>query len=321
VPYPSVKGSRKAKLFLLVDDHSRLLVHGVWCSEENLRAGQSVLRAALLRRGVPDQIYLDNGAAYSGAELARTCAVLGIRLIHSKPYSPQGRGKQERLNRVIRERFLLEAEVAGIDSLEQLNDRFLAWSEEYLNCRIHRETGETPIARFLAGGPVRTVEPALLTEAFRWSALRRVTRTAMVSLLGNQYQVDPALVGRRVELRYDPEDLFHPLGPARRPVRRRCRAPRDPAPHPPGRAAGHQASASPHRRRLPGHGAHRPPAEDHRLHLLPQAQPRGGQPMIAAPPLAPWVAHFGFYADLRIMPTSALKTGPREYLGAPKRSA
>ena len=207
MPYPSVKGSRKAKLFLLVDDHSRLLVHGVWCSEENLRAGQSVLRAALLRRGVPDQIYLDNGAAYSGAELARTCAVLGIRLIHSKPYSPQGRGKQERLNRVIRERFLLEAEVAGIDSLEQLNDRFLAWSEEYLNCRIHRETGETPIARFLAGGPVRTVEPALLTEAFRWSALRRVTRTAMVSLLGNQYQVDPALVGRRVELRYDPEDL------------------------------------------------------------------------------------------------------------------
>ncbi|MGI8609488.1 MAG: Mu transposase C-terminal domain-containing protein [Candidatus Dormibacteria bacterium] len=150
---------------------------------------------------------VDNGSPYSGSELARTCAVLGIRLIHSKPYSPQGRGKQERLNRVIRERFLLEAEAAGIESLEQLNERFIAWCEQWLNCRIHRETGHAPIARFLAGGPARTVEPALLTEAFRWSALRRVTRTASVSLLGNKYQVDPALVGRRVEVRYDPEDL------------------------------------------------------------------------------------------------------------------
>ena len=36
---------------------------------------------------------------------------------------------------------------------------------------------------------------------------RRVTRTATVPLEGNAYAVDPALAGRRVELRYDPEDL------------------------------------------------------------------------------------------------------------------
>jgi len=36
---------------------------------------------------------------------------------------------------------------------------------------------------------------------------RRVTRTATVPLEGNAYAVDPALTGRRVELRYDPEDL------------------------------------------------------------------------------------------------------------------
>jgi hypothetical protein len=33
-------------------------------------------------------------------------------------------------------------------------------------------------------------------------------RTATVSLAGNRYSVDPALVRRRVELRYDPEDLI-----------------------------------------------------------------------------------------------------------------
>jgi putative transposase len=65
----------------------------------------------------------------------------------------------------------------------------------------------TPEARFAAGGPPRAAEPARLAEAFRWSAQRKVTRTASVSLDGNHYSVDPALVGRRVELRFDPTDL------------------------------------------------------------------------------------------------------------------
>ncbi len=207
VPHPRRTGSRQARLFLLVDDHSRLLVHGSWCNNENTRAGQQVLRAAITRRGLPEQIYFDNGAPFANAALERTCAVLGIHLIHSKPYSPEGRGKQERLNRVIRERFLLEAEAAGIADLQQLNDRFVAWAESYLNCRLHSETGQTPIARFQAQGPPRAADPELLQEAFRWSCLRKVSRTATLSLLGNRYQVDSALVGRQVELRYDPEDL------------------------------------------------------------------------------------------------------------------
>jgi putative transposase len=181
-----------------------------------------VLRAAIARRGIADQLYTDRASPFIAAPLARTCAVLGIRLIHSQPYRPQGRGKQERLNRVIRDNFVLEAEAAGIESLDALNDRFLAWVETVLNCRVHRETEQTPIARFLATGPPRAADPALLAEAFRWSALRSVTRTATVSLAGNRYSVDPALVRRRVEFRYDPEDLAtldvfvegRPAGPA-----------------------------------------------------------------------------------------------------------
>jgi putative transposase len=133
--------------------------------------------------------------------------VLGIRLVHSKPYSPQGRGKQERANRYIRESFLAEATHVGIESFEELNDRFAAWVEQVANRRVHAETNETPITRFERGGPHRGVEPDRLREAFRWSVTRKVTRTATVPLEGNSYSVDPALVGRRVELRYDPEDL------------------------------------------------------------------------------------------------------------------
>ncbi len=102
VPHPRTSGSRRAYLFLLVDDHSRLLLHGRWMTDENTRAGQTVLRAAILRRGLPESLHLDNGAPFANAALERTCAVLGIRLVHSAPYAPQGRGKQERLNRTER---------------------------------------------------------------------------------------------------------------------------------------------------------------------------------------------------------------------------
>ena len=102
VAYPRKAGSKRAKLFVLVDDYSRLLVCGRWMTEENTRAGQEVLRAAIMRRGVPTQLYMDNGSPYRSGQLARTCAVLGIHVVHSKPYSPAGRGKQERLNRTNR---------------------------------------------------------------------------------------------------------------------------------------------------------------------------------------------------------------------------
>jgi putative transposase len=207
VPHPRAPGSVRARLFVLVDDHSRLLVAGRWTGNETLRAGQEVLHAAILRRGLPESLYVDNGSSYSGAELARSCAILGVRLIHSRPYAPEGRGKQERLNRVIRERFLLEATTVGIAGLDELNDRFTAWVERYLNVRVHAETGESPLARY-AKGPHRAADPELLRSAFLWSARRRVSRTATVSFEGNEYEVDASLVGRTVELRYRPEDLF-----------------------------------------------------------------------------------------------------------------
>ena len=75
------------------------------------------------------------------------------------------------------------------------------------NTRLHAETGQTPIQRFTSQGPLHAVEASLLREAFRWSVMRRVTTTASVSLTGNRYAVDEALIGRRVELRFDPEDL------------------------------------------------------------------------------------------------------------------
>ena len=73
--------------------------------------------------------------------------------------------------------------------------------------RVHTETGEAPIDRLLAAGPPRLPSPAALHEAFLWSEVRTVTKTATISLHGNAFEVDAALVGSRVEVVFDPFDL------------------------------------------------------------------------------------------------------------------
>jgi len=88
-----------------------------------------------------------------------------------------------------------------------LNELFAAWVETVYHQRIHSETGQAPLTRFLAAGPPALPSPRQLREAFLWSHQRRVTKTATVSLFGNRYEVDAALIGRQVEVVFDPFDL------------------------------------------------------------------------------------------------------------------
>ena len=207
-------GGRKTYLFAFLDDHSRAIMgHRFGFAEDTVRLA-AALRPALGSRGVPDGIYVDNGSAFVDAWLLRACASLGIRLIHSTPGRPQGRGKIERYFRTVREQFLVE--ITGdpgdpsrhsVADLGELNRLFTAWVETVYHRQVHSETGHTPLARWTAGGPFGLPTPDALAEAFLWEEHRTVTKTALVSLQGNTYQVDPLLVGRRVELVFDPFDL------------------------------------------------------------------------------------------------------------------
>jgi len=200
---------RHAQLFSILDDHSRLIVHGTFYADVGEWSFQRCLKAAIGRRGIPRTLYIDNGAAFISAQLKLICARLGIRITHSKPGRPQGRGKKERHYRTVAEQFAVEVAVAGVDTLEALNRYFTAWVEQVYHRRIIRTTGQTPLQRWQAGpSSLRDApDPETLSQAFVWAVQRTVAATRTVSLHGNLYEVDPVLVGRRVELRYDPTDL------------------------------------------------------------------------------------------------------------------
>src|SRR5207253_1327699 len=84
---------RKTYLVSLIDDASRLIAHSAFCLGETALDIEGVLKQALLRRGVPGKIIVDNGAAYRASTLQGLCVRLGIHLIFCRPYAPEGKGK------------------------------------------------------------------------------------------------------------------------------------------------------------------------------------------------------------------------------------
>jgi putative transposase len=210
---PPVAG-RACHLAAIIDDNSRFLPGYQFIRRPDAVRFAAVLRAAIARHGIPEVLYCDNGSCFADESLARTCAVLGIKLVHSQPGRPMGRGKIERAFETIQQQFGVEITgdeahparrpVTGLDELNDLLDR---WVRVVYHARVHSETGETPQARYAAAGPPARPDPVLLREAFRWSAIRLVRKTATVALEGNVYSVDPFLAGRKVELIFNPFDL------------------------------------------------------------------------------------------------------------------
>lgn len=207
---PVVAG-RKTYLFAFLDDRSRAVMAARFGFHEDTVRLAAALRPALATRGVPESVYVDNGSAFVDSWLLRACATLGIKLTHSTPGRPQGRGKIERFFRTVRDQFLVELTdpAAEIADLAQLNRLFTAWVETVYHPAIHSETGAAPLRRWQQGvpDPLPRPSPAQLREAFLWSEHRTVTKNATVSLHANLYQVDELLIGRKVELVFDPFDL------------------------------------------------------------------------------------------------------------------
>lgn len=208
---PVIAG-RKTYLFAFIDDRSRAVMGARFGYSEDTVRLAAALRPALASRGVPEHLYVDNGSAFVDSWLLRACASLGIKLVHSRPGQPQGRGKIERWFRTVRDQFLVEITdevAAGISGLAELNRLLTAWIETSYHTTIHSETGMAPLRRWRhgIGDPLPLPTPAQLREAFLWSEFRTVTINATVSLHNNRYQVDELLVGRKVELVFDPFDL------------------------------------------------------------------------------------------------------------------
>jgi transposase InsO family protein len=208
---PGTRTRRKTYLIAFLDDATRVVPYCAFALSENTQAFLPVFKQALLRRGIPQRLYVDNGANYRSRQLALVCARLGVALIHARPHQPQGKGKQERFFRTVRSQLLATLSAADTDSLDALNRRLWAWVEAEYHHHPHRGLdGQTPLDRWAASSttgeqPLRLPDPRLDLDAlFLFETKRRVQRDRTVSLNGTLFEVDAALVGQTVTLRHDP---------------------------------------------------------------------------------------------------------------------
>jgi len=195
---------RKSYLFAFIDDMSRMIPHAEFYCRENIDSFLDGLRKAFRKRGLPRKLYVDNGPSFRSQHLSHITASLGIALIHSKPYQPEGRGKIERWFRTVRMQFL--PTVSATASLREINDKLSQWIDTEYHKREHTSTKMPPLKRYIDHIHLVREAPQDLEDYFRKRINRKVDKDRSISLMGRPYEAPVELIGKTVTLYYHEHD-------------------------------------------------------------------------------------------------------------------
>jgi len=210
-PWVERPGGGKMQVFLqaTLDDASRLIPHAQFYPNQGLDSFLDCLRQSVSARGIPTRLYMDNAKIYRSPQLARIAASIGIFIIHTPPYQPEGRGKIERFFRSVRELFLASLDPKALLSLEQLNERLWHWLDTVYHRRQHSSLETTPLLRWQRDiERVRQLPPATdMRRLFFHRVDRLVRRDSTFQLRNRFFEAPPLLAGRKIEVRFDPLDL------------------------------------------------------------------------------------------------------------------
>jgi transposase InsO family protein len=199
---------RKAYLFHIVDDYSRLIVGARFFYEDNAYNFQIVLKEAVARHGICNKLYTDHGGPYLNGQLKLILASLGIIEIHAPVRDGAAKAKVERSFRTIKDTWLNGFDPSGVGSLEELN-RLLADYVRLRNNSVNRNTGETPMERYSRHiDRIRFPKSReWLNECFMNRIIRKVNNDSTVSIDSVLYDVPMQFIRTKVEIRYLPDDM------------------------------------------------------------------------------------------------------------------
>ena len=193
----------QTKLIAFIDDASRVICHARFFFNENIEALVSSLRSALYKRGIPKQLYVDNGSIYCSQEITLICARVGCILRHTPVRDGAAKGKIERFFRGLRDRFL--ARVLDLGSLDILNKQLTHWIEEEYNSGRHSAIGMTPISRFTMDMKrIRFLPPNQVNdELFYAEDTRKVKKDNTFSFKNERYEPTSDLRNKAITIRFD----------------------------------------------------------------------------------------------------------------------
>ena len=183
----------KQTLIQMVDDATSRLMYAQLWPGETTRAVMTGMRDVVREQGIPEAFYTDRaGWAFETpkaggkvdkvhlTQVGESLARLGVE--HIPSYSPQARGRSERMNRTLQDRLINELRAAGISTIEAANDYL---RERYLpthNEEFALEPSD-PVSGFVDLGDVD------LDEIFFEEAVRTVGKDNTVSVDGVLLQI------------------------------------------------------------------------------------------------------------------------------------
>ena len=139
--------------------------------------------------------------------MERACAILGIKLIFTAPYSPESKGKIERFNRTVGS-FLKEAELKKAKDLSELNGLFNVWLTECYHNKEHSGIDTTPETAYKSSKiPLRFLPADTVANAFLRLEQRKVDKSGCISFMGKKYEVGVVYISRTVNIVFDTADV------------------------------------------------------------------------------------------------------------------
>ena len=225
--YPLARG-RKAVIFQLEDDHSRLEIASLVTTSESAPAAVRVFKKGVRKHGVPQRLLTDNGSAlntsrsgYPG-KLAEYATSLGVECITGRPYHPTTQGKNERLHQSLIQFLNARPLCDTIAELQALVDEFDAY---YNHTRGHQGLPNrmTPAQAYSASTPARPPLPPRTPKAQRpptphlrsrsgadsktGEQTRRLDSVGTLSLYKTRYNVGKRFAGSTVIIVWDTKML------------------------------------------------------------------------------------------------------------------
>lgn len=194
-----------------IDDHSRFAVCLEACTDQRGSTVQGFLEKTFRRYGLPDAFFVDNGTPWgdpSGERWTRFAVwllKLGIDVVHSRPYHPQSRGKNERFHRTLAAEVFAFERFPDLAAVQRAFDR---WREVYNFERPHEALGqEVPGSRYRPSP--RAMPDRLPKVEYDEGEIVRLVNKAYISFKGRLWKVPQAFRGERLAIRPLAEDGHH----------------------------------------------------------------------------------------------------------------
>lgn len=198
---------RKSYLISEIDSATRFVPHSVFKLSESAVAHEEGLREVLQKYGRMRGYYVDNGSAYRARSLLEICAELGIDVTHTQARDAAAKGVIEKWHRTWREEVGDELPAEPL-ALAELQSKHWAWLAVEYHRREHDTTKRAPLEHWLAEvHELRPLPPNKnIAEVFLHRVRRHVRKDGTVRFGGRLLEVSPELVGRWIELRFDPHE-------------------------------------------------------------------------------------------------------------------